>query len=59
VVARAAERDVAVESLAGYCARSPGEPGLVIGFGAIDADRIEPGLLRLAEAFEVTATAAR
>jgi GntR family transcriptional regulator / MocR family aminotransferase len=59
VVARAAERDVAVESLSDYCARSPGEPGLVIGFGGIATDRIEPGLRRLAKAFEVTASAAR
>jgi GntR family transcriptional regulator / MocR family aminotransferase len=58
-IVRAADRDVAVESLADYCAKSPGESGLVIGFGGIDVDRIEPGLRRLGAAFEVTATAAR
>jgi len=57
VVARAAERDVAVESLAGYCAKSPGQSGLVIGYGAIDASRIGPGLRRLVSAFELTAAA--
>jgi GntR family transcriptional regulator / MocR family aminotransferase len=49
-IALAARSDVAVESLAGYCAERPAQPGLVIGFGGIATERIEPGLKRLADA---------
>ncbi|MPZ82740.1 MAG: aminotransferase class I/II-fold pyridoxal phosphate-dependent enzyme [Actinophytocola sp.] len=48
VVRRAAEVGVAVESLADYYGEGPGEPGLALGYGAIELDRIEPGLSLLA-----------
>jgi GntR family transcriptional regulator/MocR family aminotransferase len=50
VAARAAALGVSVRPLARYCHAEPGETGLVIGFGAIPADRIVPGLERLAQA---------
>jgi GntR family transcriptional regulator/MocR family aminotransferase len=50
VVDRAAALGVSVRSLGRYCHAAPGDPGLVMGFGAIPADRIVPGLERLAEA---------
>ncbi|OLF19429.1 MocR-like pyridoxine biosynthesis transcription factor PdxR [Actinophytocola xanthii] len=48
LVARATAAGVAVESLGGYHAEGPGRPGLAIGYGAIELDRVEPGLRRLA-----------
>jgi GntR family transcriptional regulator / MocR family aminotransferase len=48
LVGRAAAAGVAVESLAAYYA-GPGEPGLALGYGAVDLDLVEPGLRRLAE----------
>jgi GntR family transcriptional regulator/MocR family aminotransferase len=47
VVARARLAGIKVESLASFCAESPAQPGLVIGYGAIEAQRIGPGLRRL------------
>jgi GntR family transcriptional regulator/MocR family aminotransferase len=48
VIERARGRDVAVESLAGYCAEPSTRRGLVIGYGAIPAERINEGLQRIA-----------
>ncbi|GAT70508.1 hypothetical protein HS048_02245 [Planomonospora sp. ID91781] len=50
-MSRAREAGIAVEPLSGYHAEPPGRPGLVIGYGAIPPERIEPGLRRLAECF--------
>ncbi|MEU5878969.1 PLP-dependent aminotransferase family protein [Spirillospora sp. NPDC047279] len=50
VVASARGADVAVESLAAYCAAEPAQHGLVIGYGAIPAERVDEGLRRLATA---------
>ncbi|GGK86649.1 GntR family transcriptional regulator [Planomonospora parontospora subsp. parontospora] len=55
VVSRAREAGIAVEPLSGYHAEPPGRPGLVIGYGAIPPERIEPGLRRLAECFREAA----
>jgi GntR family transcriptional regulator / MocR family aminotransferase len=49
LVRRAAEAGVVVEDLGAYHGDGPGEPGLALGFGAIELDKIEPGLRRLAE----------
>jgi GntR family transcriptional regulator / MocR family aminotransferase len=49
LVARAGAAGVAVESLGAYYGSGPGRPGLAIGFGAVELDRIEPGLRRLAD----------
>ncbi|HWE90006.1 MAG TPA: PLP-dependent aminotransferase family protein [Pseudonocardiaceae bacterium] len=46
VVSRARESGVAVESLADYC-DGPGQPGLVLGYGAIAEADIAAGLRRL------------
>ncbi|MFI0445793.1 PLP-dependent aminotransferase family protein [Actinomadura sp. 6N118] len=46
-LASARKADVAVESLANYCAAAPVQEGLVIGYGAIPTDRVEEGLRRL------------
>ncbi|HWM06678.1 MAG TPA: PLP-dependent aminotransferase family protein [Actinophytocola sp.] len=48
LVTRAAEAGVAVENLGAYYGEGPGLPGLALGYGAIELDKIEPGLLRLA-----------
>lgn len=48
---RAYEAGVAVELLAGYCGESPGQPGMVIGYGTISQDRVGEGLRRLAACF--------
>jgi GntR family transcriptional regulator / MocR family aminotransferase len=57
VVERAAASDVAVESLAGFCGERPRQHGLVVGYGGIATDRIEPGLARVAAAFRRQAAA--
>lgn len=55
VVRRAAGRGVTLQPLADFCAGTP-RPGLVLGYGAIPADRIDEGLRRLGAAIaEVTA----
>jgi GntR family transcriptional regulator / MocR family aminotransferase len=51
VTAFAREAGIAVESLATFCGEAPAQQGLVIGYGAIPPERIEPGLRRLAESF--------
>ena len=51
VTALAREAGIAVESLATFCGEAPAQQGLVIGYGAIPPERIEPGLRRLAESF--------
>ena len=56
VVAKAAERGVAIDRLADYCAGAP-QPGLVVGYGAIPTARIGEGLAVLAECFEEEAAA--
>ena len=48
VVLRASAAGIRIESLAAYCAESPAQPGLVIGYGAIETERIDEGLHRLA-----------
>jgi GntR family transcriptional regulator / MocR family aminotransferase len=50
VVERAARLDVAVESLARYCAARP-QRGLVIGYGLASQSHIPEGLTRLLKAF--------
>ncbi len=49
-VRRAAAVGVSVRSLAPYYAEPPGAPGLVIGYGAIPADRVAAGIARLTSA---------
>jgi GntR family transcriptional regulator/MocR family aminotransferase len=51
VLRRAAASGVLVESLAEFCAESPAQEGLVIGYGAVRPDRIDAGLRHLAAAF--------
>ncbi len=50
VAERARAAGVAVDRLSRYCAESP-QQGLVIGYGAIPAGRVEEGLARLARSF--------
>jgi GntR family transcriptional regulator/MocR family aminotransferase len=47
IVRRAAAAGVRVENLATYYGDGPGEPGLALGYGGIELDRIAPGLERL------------
>jgi GntR family transcriptional regulator/MocR family aminotransferase len=49
LVRRAAAVGVRVEDMAGYHGFGAGRPGLVIGYGAIELDRIEDGLRLLGE----------
>jgi GntR family transcriptional regulator/MocR family aminotransferase len=53
-LARASDRGVAVESLAGYCTTDPPRQGLVLGYGTIPTDRIDEGLRLLARCFEMS-----
>jgi GntR family transcriptional regulator/MocR family aminotransferase len=46
-VALAAQAGVALTTLAPFFARPPGRPGLVLGYGAIAATKIDEGLRRL------------
>jgi len=48
VVRRARESGVAIQALAYFCAEPPPQSGLVIGYGAVDPDKIDEGLCRLA-----------
>jgi GntR family transcriptional regulator / MocR family aminotransferase len=48
LVARAAAADIGVQALSDFTADG-GEPGLVLGFGAIAVERIDPGVRRLAD----------
>jgi DNA-binding transcriptional MocR family regulator len=48
----AASRGVAFQTLASYeCDPEHGQQGLVIGFGGIASERIEPGIARIARCF--------
>jgi GntR family transcriptional regulator/MocR family aminotransferase len=49
LAARAAAAGVGVADLAGYHGFGPGRPGLALGYGRIDQDRIEEGLRLLGE----------
>ncbi|RIQ23853.1 aminotransferase-like domain-containing protein, partial [Jiangella rhizosphaerae] len=51
VAARARAAGVAVETLAAYRAEPGGPAGLVLGYGAIEADEVPVGLTALAAAF--------
>lgn len=51
VVARARDRGVGIDELAGYCGENPARAGLVIGYGAIRSTQIDEGLRRLADSF--------
>ncbi|MDP9847473.1 PLP-dependent aminotransferase family protein [Streptosporangium lutulentum] len=51
VTAHAMEAGVMVENLATFCGEAPAQRGIVIGYGAIPPEMIEPGLRRLAESF--------
>jgi GntR family transcriptional regulator/MocR family aminotransferase len=57
VLARAAESGIAVENLAVYCACGPARLGLVLGYGGIPTERVEPGLRLLADCFRSAAVA--
>ena len=50
VVAEAARSGVALDELAAYGQPSTTQAGFVFGFGAIDEDRIDPGLAMFAAA---------
>jgi GntR family transcriptional regulator/MocR family aminotransferase len=52
VVRRASARGVELQPLAMYSVESAPRAGIVLGYGAIDTDRIEAGLERLREAFD-------
>jgi GntR family transcriptional regulator/MocR family aminotransferase len=54
IVRRAAAAGVRVENLANYYAEGSGEPGLALGYGGIELDRIAPGLARLATCWPET-----
>jgi GntR family transcriptional regulator/MocR family aminotransferase len=49
LVARAASAGVKVEDMAGYYGFGVGRPGLVLGYGGIELDRIDEGLRLLGE----------
>jgi GntR family transcriptional regulator/MocR family aminotransferase len=51
VTSRARGAGIAVDSLATYCGEAPAQQGIVIGYGSIPPERIEPGLRLLAESF--------
>ncbi|MEE6257938.1 MocR-like pyridoxine biosynthesis transcription factor PdxR [Plantactinospora sonchi] len=51
VVARARAAGVGVENLTDYCARRPGQAGLVLGYGGIALADIDEGMRRLAAGF--------
>lgn len=56
VIEHAASADAAVESLANYCGERPAQNGLVIGYGGVPTERIEPGLRLIQKAFEACAS---
>lgn len=49
---RALASGVAVQPLSGFRIPQPPRAGLALGYGAIEADDIGEGLLRLGQAFE-------
>jgi GntR family transcriptional regulator/MocR family aminotransferase len=50
-MARAADAGVATHALATMAAVPPGQPGLILGYGAIATDHIDEGMRRLRAAF--------
>ncbi len=54
VIARAARSGVAVEDIAAFAAERTPPPGLVLGYGQIEATRIEEAVAILAEAIRAT-----
>ncbi|MEV8630253.1 PLP-dependent aminotransferase family protein [Streptosporangium sp. NPDC051023] len=55
VLEKAHASGVAVESLADYCAEGASQAGLVLGYGAIPAERVAEGLRRLGRFLEGSA----
>ena len=55
VIEAAAEAGVAVQPLARCAVQPPGRPGLLLGYGAIDARRVGEGLGRLRDCFAAVA----
>ncbi|MER5621288.1 PLP-dependent aminotransferase family protein [Streptosporangium sp. NPDC002544] len=55
VTAYASQAGIALQDLAPYYGEPPARSGLVLGYGAIPAERIEPGLRHLAESFRAAA----
>jgi GntR family transcriptional regulator/MocR family aminotransferase len=53
VVTRAEARGVVVQPISRFCTDTPARDGLVIGYGAIAAPRVDEGLRRLARSFRV------
>jgi GntR family transcriptional regulator / MocR family aminotransferase len=54
VLSRAEAHGVRAESLAQFCAETPVQTGLVLGYGAVRPDLIEAGLRHLAAAFRAS-----
>jgi GntR family transcriptional regulator/MocR family aminotransferase len=52
VIGRARQAQVTVESLADYCGQEPARQGLVMGYGAVPRELIEPGLRTLLRCFQ-------
>jgi GntR family transcriptional regulator/MocR family aminotransferase len=48
----ARQAGVGIETLAVHCGEPDPHPGLVIGYGAIPAERIEEGMRRLRATFQ-------
>ncbi|MEV4251415.1 PLP-dependent aminotransferase family protein, partial [Streptosporangium canum] len=55
VTAYANQAGIALQDLAPYYGEAPARAGLVLGYGAIPAERIEPGLRHLAASFRAAA----
>jgi DNA-binding transcriptional MocR family regulator len=52
VIEAAAEAGVAVQPLARFGVQASGASGLLLGYGGIDAGRIDEGLARVRDCFE-------
>jgi len=52
VVRRASDAGVEVQELSRFGVHAPAQPGLILGYGAIPAGRIEDGLRRLRNCFD-------
>lgn len=52
VVAQAAEAGIGIESLDRYAISGPAENGLAFGYGAIQVDRIDEAIRRLAQVID-------
>jgi GntR family transcriptional regulator/MocR family aminotransferase len=59
VVARAARSGAAVESLTAFAAERMSSSGLVLGYGQIEAERIDQAIAILADAIRATGTTSR